>query len=87
MLYCYMLYHVICYIILKYVILCYNILYYIDITTIITYRNISYKKRLPIYIYSVWYGTCRGKGYTFTEKKVLPVFLLLAQIGSLRHWT
>ena len=31
----------------------------------------------------VWYGTCRGKGYTFTERKVLPVFLLLAQIGSL----
>ena len=33
----------------------------------------------------VWYGTCRGKGYTLTERKVLPVFLLLAQIGSLRH--
>ena len=45
----------------------------------------------------MWYGTCRGKGYillyihvyiyTFTERKVLPVFLLLAKIGSLRHWT
>ena len=35
----------------------------------------------------VWYGTCRGKEYTFTERKVLPVFLLLAHIGSLRHWT
>ena len=35
----------------------------------------------------VLYGTCRGKGYTFIERKVLPVFLLLAQIGSLRHWT
>ena len=35
----------------------------------------------------VWYGTFRGKGYTFTDRKVLPVFLLLAQIGSLRHWT
>ena len=41
-----------------------------------------------IYIYMcVWYGTFRGKGYTFTERKVLPVFLLLAQIGSLRTHT
>ena len=40
-----------------------------------------------IYIYIYIYGTCREKGFTFTERKVLPVFLLLAQIGSLRHWT
>ena len=63
----------------------------------VRYTSIYATLRMPkgyiyIYIYIiviviVWYGTCRGKGYTFTERKVLPVFLLLAQIGSLRHWT
>ena len=32
------------------------------------------------------YDTCRGKGYTCGVGKVLPVFLLLAVLRSLRHW-
>ena len=32
-------------------------------------------------------GTCLGKGYTCSERKVLPGLLVLAQIGSLGHWT
>ena len=64
----------------------YNLLYiYSNILTIL--YCIFFGDGVADVFVIVWCGTCRGKGYTFTERKLLPVFLLLAQIGSLRHWT